>query len=178
MRTPTISIVPCYPGKFHEPFCWIGLPWRWTKESYSACPDRSWLRGTETSSARAKRIAEFICWAGTKKNTHSRLYTLHFQIPESKKFQILPHQEEVLSFQMATKKLRRLTREILYISRWQLRLARFITFPTLLPSQRPMEVDHHKPCNRSIQMKNEKNWTSWWFQPIWKILVKLDQFPK
>ena len=30
-------------------------------------------------------------------------------------------------------------------------------------------------CDRGYQYENK---TSWWFQPIWKILVKLDHFPK
>ena len=31
---------------------------------------------------------------------------------------------------------------------------------------------------KKLSHVNSQPWSSWWFQPIWKILVKLDLFPK
>ena len=33
-------------------------------------------------------------------------------------------------------------------------------------------------CEWTHVVCSDAYWTSWWFQPIWKILVKLDHFPK
>ena len=55
-----------------------------------------------------------------------------------------------------------------------LREADFDELEELLPSHRRRE--HH--LNYTHVKKTAKWYPSWWFQPIWKILVKVDHFPR
>ena len=58
------------------------------------------------------------------------------------------------------------------------------TYPAVNPLLTPRKINKHGTYKSPIFVQRKMIWTkppwlsSWWFQPIWKILVKLDHFPK